>query len=449
MRTEYEKATEEVESTVSEKTRQETDIPALEQCPGVKAGLWTERMLAALVNGVKGGKWHSMMDKIYAERTLRIAWQRVKSNRGAAGIDKISIERFESRAEQYLQELQQQLQSGTYQPQAVKRVMIPKAGGGERPLGIPTVKDRVVQMAIKLVIEPIFEHTFRDSSHGFRPGRGCKDALRAVDEWLKAGYTWVVDADIKGYFDHISHDLLMSKLGERLADRRLLNLLGAYLKQDIMTDCESWKPTQGTPQGAVLSPLLANIYLNELDHLIGDRYRLVRYADDFIILAASEAEADAALTEVKQWMARHQLELHPDKTRLVNEQNDPHGFDFLGYTFKKGLHLIRKKSRKAMRDKIRAQTRRSQGVSIDTVIHRLNPILRGWFNYFKHVHKSELQAMDGFVRRRLRSILRKYQKKGSGTGRNVRDHQQWPNAYFANLGLFTLTEAHAQASQSR
>ena len=216
-----------------------------------------------------------------------------------------------------------------------------------------------------------------------------------------------------------------------------------------MTDCESWKPTQGTPQGAVLSPLLANIYLNELDHLIGDRYRLVRYADDFIILAASEAEADAALTEVKQWMAHHQLELHPDKTRLVNEQNDPHGFDFLGYTFKKGLHLIRKKSRKAMRDKIRAQTRRSQGVSIDTVIHRLNPILRGWFNYFKHVHKSELQAMDGFVRRRLRSILRKYQKKGSGTGRNVRDHQQWPNAYFANLGLFTLTEAHEQASQSR
>jgi RNA-directed DNA polymerase len=287
MRTEYEKATEEVESTVSEETRQETDIPALQQCPGVEAGLWTERMLAALGNGVKGGKWHSLMDKIYAERTLRIAWQRVKSNRGAAGIDRISIERFEGKVEQYLQELQQQLQSGTYQPQAVKRVTIPKAGGGTRPLGIPTVKDRVVQMAIKLVIEPIFEHTFRDSSHGFRPGRGSKDALRAVDEWLKAGYTWVVDADIKGYFDNISHDLLMSKLGERLADRRLLSLLEAYLKQDIMTECESWKPTQGTPQGAVLSPLLANIYLNELDHLIGDRYPMERYADDFVILATS------------------------------------------------------------------------------------------------------------------------------------------------------------------
>jgi len=449
MRTEDEKATEKVDSTVSEKTRRETDNPARQQSAGVEAGLWTERMLAALGNGVKGGKWHSLMDKIYAERTLGMAWQRVKSNRGAAGIDQISIERFESKAEYYLQELQQQLQSGTYQPQAVKRVMIPKTGGGERPLGIPTVKDRVVQTAIKRVIEPIFEHTFRDSSHGFRPGRGGKDALRAVDEGLKAGYTWIVDADIKGYFDHISHDLLMSKLGEQLADRRVLNVLEAYLKQDIMTDCESWKPTQGTPQGAVLSPLLANIYLNELDHQIGDRYRLVRYADDFIILTASEAEAEAALSEVKQWMTRHQLELHPDKTRLVNEQNDPNGFDFLGYTFKKGLRLIRKKSRKAMRDKIRAQTRRSQGMSIDTVIHQLNRILRGWFNYFKHAHKSELQAMDGFIRRRLRSILRKYQQKGNGTGRSVSDHQQWPNAYFASMGLFTLTEAHAQASQSR
>lgn len=449
MQTEHNKATEEVESTVSEQTRQETDTAALQQCPGVKAGLWTERMLAALGNGVKGGKWHSLMDKIYAERTLQIAWQRVKSNRGAAGIDKISIERFESKAAQYLREIQQQLQSGTYQPQAVKRVTIPKAGGGPRPLGIPTVKDRVVQMAIKLVIEPIFEHSFRDSSHGFRPGRGCKDALRAVDEWLKAGYPWVVDADIKGYFDHIRHDLLMSKIGESLADRRLLSLLEAYLKQDIMTECESWTATQGTPQGAVLSPLLANIYLNELDHLIGDKYRMVRYADDFVILAANEAEADAALTEVNQWMAHHQLELHPDKTRIVNEQDDPNGFDFLGYTFKKGVRLIRKKSLKAMRDKIRAHTLRSQGVGIETVIEQLKPILRGWFNYFKHVHKSELQAMDGFVRRRLRSILRKYQKKGSGTGRNIRDHQQWPNAYFANLGLFTLIEAHAQASQSR
>jgi len=449
MQTENSKATEQVESTVSEKTRQETEAQAQQKWRWVEAAVWTVRMLAALVNGVKGGKWFSLMDKIYAERTLQMAWQRVRSNKGAAGIDRISIERFEGQAEQYLQELHQQLKTGTYQPQAVKRVNIPKAGGGTRPLGIPTVKDRVVQMAIKRVIEPIFEQTFRDSSHGFRPERGCKDALREVDAWLKAGYNWVVDADIKGYFDNISHALMMDKVEQYIADKSLLSLLEAYLKQDIMIECESWKPSQGTPQGAVLSPLLANIYLNELDYLIGEKYRMVRYADDFVILTTSEAEAEKALAEVRQWMENHHLELPPDKTRIVDETDDPNGFDFLGYTFKKGMRLLRKKSRVAMRDKIRLHTRRSQGVGITTVIENLNPVLRGWFNYFKHVKKSELKAMDGFVRRRLRSILRKYQKKGGGTGRNIIDHQQWTNAYFASLGLFTMDEAHAQASRSR
>jgi RNA-directed DNA polymerase len=434
---------------VSEKTRQETETQAPDKWLWVEAAVWTVRMLAALVNGVKGGKWFSLMDKIYAGRTLQSAWQRVKSNKGAAGIDRISIERFEGQAEQYLQELQQQLKAGTYQPQAVRRVNIPKAGGGTRPLGIPTVKDRVVQMAIKLVIEPIFEQTFRDSSHGFRPERGCKDALREVDAWLKAGYNWVVDADIKGYFDNISHALMMNKVEQHIADKALLNLLEAYLKQDIMVDGESWKANKGTPQGAVLSPLLANIYLNDLDYLIGEKYRMVRYADDFVILTTSEAEAEKALTEVRQWMESHHLELHPDKTRIVNETDNPNGFDFLGYTFRKGMRFVRKKSRMAMRDKIRLHTRRSQGVGIITVIEKLNPILRGWFNYFKHVKKSELKAMDGFVRRRLRSILRKYQKKEGGTGRNILDHQQWTNAYFASLGLFTMYEAHAEASRSR
>lgn len=449
MQTEQTKATVKVESTVSKETRQETEIQAPPKWLWVEAAVWTERMLTALVNGVKGGKWFSLMDKIYAERTLQIAWQRVRKNRGVAGIDRISIERFEGQAEQYLQELQQQLKTGTYQPQAVKRVNIPKASGGTRPLGIPTVKDRVVQMAIKLVIEPIFEHTFRDSSHGFRPERGCKDALREVDTWLKAGYHWVVDADIKGYFDNISHELMMSKVEQHIADKRLLGLLEAYLKQDIMADGESWKATQGTPQGAVLSPLPANIYLNELDHLIGEKYRMVRYADDFVILTTCETDAENALTEVRAWIESHQLELHPEKTRIVNETDDPNGFDFLGYNFRKGMRLVRKKSLAAMRDLIRLYTRRSRGVGIITVIERLNPILRGWFNYFKHVKKNELKTMDGFVRRRLRSILRKYHKKGKGTGRNINDHQQWTNAYFASMGLFTMYEAHKQASQSR
>ena len=323
MQTEHSKATEKVESTVSEETRKETEIQAHPKWLWVEAAVWTVRMLAALVNGVKGGKWFSLMDKIYAERTLQIAWQRVRINRGAAGIDRISIERFEGQAEQYLRELHQQLKTGTYQPQAVKRVNIPKAGGGTRPLGIPTVKDRVVQMAIKLVIEPIFEQTFRDNSHGFRPERSCKDALREVDAWLKAGYHWVVDADIKGYFDNISHELMMDKVKQYIADKSLLSLLEAYLKQDIMVEGESWKANKGTPQGAVLSPLLANIYLNELDHLIGEKYRMVRYADDFVILTTCEAEAEKALAEVRQWMEKHHLELHPGKTRIINSTSDP------------------------------------------------------------------------------------------------------------------------------
>lgn len=449
MQTEHNNATAQVESTVSEKTRQETETPMPPKWLWVEATVWTERMLAALVNGVKGGKWFSLMDKVYAPNTLQIAWQRVKSNQGAAGIDRVSIERFEGQREHYLQELHEQLKNGTYQPQAVKRVNIPKASGGTRPLGIPTVKDRVVQMAIKLAIEPIFENIFRDSSHGFRPERGCKDALREVDGWLKAGYRWVVDADIKGYFDTISHELMMEKLKQHLADKPLLKLIEAYLKQDIMEEGNSWKATKGTPQGAVLSPLLANIYLNELDHLIGEKYCMVRYADDFIILTTNEAEAQQALKIVREWMEQHQLELHPEKTRIVNETDDPNGFDFLGYNFKKSMRLVRKKSLVAMRDKIRLYTRRSQGVGVITVIERLNPILRGWFNYFKHVKKNELKTMDGFVRRRLRSILRKYHKKGKGTGRNINDHQQWTNAYFASMGLFTMVEAHKQASQSR
>jgi len=270
-----------------------------------------------------------------------------------------------------------------------------------------------------------------------------------VDSWLKAGYKWVVDADIKGYFDNISHELMMNKIEQHIADKQLLKLIEAYLKQDIMEEGNSWKATKGTPQGAVLSPLLANIYLNELDHLIGEKYCMVRYADDFIILTTSETEAEQVLTLVREWMEKHQLELHPEKTRIVNENDDPNGFDFLGYNFKKGMRLVRKKSLNAMRDKIRLYTRRSQGVGITTVIEKLNPILRGWFNYFKHVKKNELRAMDGFVRRRLRSILRKYHKKGTGTGRNINDHQHWTNAYFASVGLFTMVEAHAEASRPR
>lgn len=268
-----------VESTVSEKTRQETEAQEPQKWLWVEAAIWTVRMLAALANGVKGGKWFSLMDKVYAPSTLQIAWQRVKSNKGAAGIDRISIERFEGQSEKYLLELHEQLKTGTYQPQAVKRVNIPKASGGTRPLGIPTIKDRVIQMAIKLVIEPLFEYTFRETSYGFRPERGCKDALREVDSWLKLGYNWVVDADIKGYFDNISHELMMNKIKEHIADKQLLKLIEAYLKQDIMEEGNSWKAEKGTPQGAVLTPLTQKItFIAMCRTLLVGRCRRLRIA---------------------------------------------------------------------------------------------------------------------------------------------------------------------------
>jgi RNA-directed DNA polymerase len=259
---------------VLETAKQETEAPLL---AGVEPLIWTENMLAALDNGVKGGKWFSLIDKVYSETTLWLAWEQVQANKGSAGIDQISIERFEANAGYYLQELHEALKEETYNPQAVKRVYIPKAGGKRRPLGIPVVKDRIVQTAIKLVIEPIFENEFLERSYGFRPMRGCKDGLRQVDYLLKAGYVWVLDADLKSYFDTIPHNELMGHLESKISDGKLLSLIERYLKQDIVDGLERWTPETGTPQGAVLSPLLANIYLHPLDQMLHQEgYQSVR-----------------------------------------------------------------------------------------------------------------------------------------------------------------------------
>jgi RNA-directed DNA polymerase len=221
-------------------------------------------MLAALQTGVKGGKWHSLIDKVWRQDTLALGWAQVERNAGAAGVDRMSVERFAQARECYLGELASALRDGSYLPQPVRRVYIPK-GKGQRPLGIPAVKDRVVQAALKLVIEPIFEHEFEPRSYGFRQGLGCKDALREVDRHLKSGHCWVVDADLQSYFDTIPHASLLAKVGKRIADGRVLGLVEQFLKQDIMEDMKRWTPTSGSPQGAVISPLLANIYLHELD----------------------------------------------------------------------------------------------------------------------------------------------------------------------------------------
>lgn len=416
---------------------------------GVEAGVWTERMLSALVNGVKGGKWYSLIDKVCAPATLELAWKKVQANGGAAGVDGQSVERFAAKAEEYLSELATALREGSYRSQPVRRVEIPKGDGRTRPLGIPTVKDRIVQQAARLVIEPIFESGFCDGSYGFRPGRGCHDALREVDRRLKEGYTHVVDADLRSYFDTIPHAHLMARIGERISDGRLLDLIGGWLTAEILQDLKRWTPEEGTPQGAVISPLLANIYLDPLDRLMaGHGYAMVRYADDFVILTKNHVEAEAALTMVKGWVAENGLVLHPDKTRIVNCRKKGNGFEFLGYRFERDRRHVRKKSLDKIKEAIRKKTPRTRGQSLAFVIVDLNRTLRGWFGYFKHAHPWTFLLLDQLVRRRLRAMLRK-QSRRSGFGKAHSDHQRWPNAFFANAGLFAFYPAWQTARQPR
>jgi RNA-directed DNA polymerase len=414
-----------------------------------EASIWTERMVSALGNGVKGGKWFSLIDKVIRPATLAIAWQRVARNKGAAGVDGQSVERFAHHSERYLSELQGSLADGSYRPNPVKRVEIPKTDGKTRPLGIPTVKDRIVQTALKLVIEPIFEVQFRPGSYGFRPGRSCKDALREVDRLLKEGHTWVVDADLKSYFDTIPHDRLMALVAGSISDGRVLGLIDGFLHQEIMTAMARWQPTTGTPQGAVLSPLLANLYLHPLDVLMEQSgYRMVRYADDFVILCASQVEAVAALRQVTAWVAANGLTLHPEKTRIGDSLQPGQGFEFLGYRFEAGRRFVRSKSLQALKDKVRARTIRSRGDSLARIVADLNPMLRGWFGYFQHARPRLFGVLDKFVRRRLRAILRKQERRPS-MGRSEADHRRWTNAFFASQGLFTLKTAFADARHSR
>jgi RNA-directed DNA polymerase len=307
-----------------------------------------------------------------------------------------------------------------------------------------------VQTALKMVIEPIFENEFADHSHGFRPLRGCKDALREVDGYLKAGQTWVVDADLKSFFDTIPHAQLMGEVERLISDGRVLKLIEDYLKQDILDGLERWTPNAGTPQGAVISPLLANLYLHPIDKLMEQAgYTMVRYADDFVILCNSQEEAQNALELTHQWVGDKALILHPDKTHLGNCLEEGQGFEFLGYRFEAGKRWVRKKSLKAIKDKIRSKTQRTRGDSIETVVKELNPMLKGWFNYFKQAHEWTFASLDGFIRRRLRSLRFKQMSGQSSFGRSKHLSKIMPNTYFADLGLFTMKEAHSLACQSR
>jgi RNA-directed DNA polymerase len=413
----------------------------------VEPSVWTERMLAALEEGVKGGKWYSLMDKVYTMPNLRGAFKKVKANGGAAGVDHQTIEMYERRLEENLERLSQALKEGRYRPQAVRRIWIPKPGSKEkRPLGIPTVQDRVVQTAMLNVLEPIFERDFAKQSYGFRPNRGCKDALRRVWELLQTGHTWVVDADLKRYFDTIPHGWMVRRVEEKVSDGRVIETLRSYLKQEVMDGMEGWTPEEGTPQGAIISPLLSNIYLDVLDHEMERAgYEMVRYADDFVILCCSEAEAREALEKVRSWTVQAGLTLHPGKTRIV-DATIKGGFDFLGYHFERGMRWPRRKSLDKFKDTVRAKTRRTNGQSLQVIIETVNRTAKGWYEYFKHSHATTFPRLDRWVRMRIRSILRKrHGLRGRGRGR---DHHRWPNAFFSEHGLISFATARVRVCQS-
>jgi RNA-directed DNA polymerase len=406
--------------------------------------VWTDRMLAALIQRVKGGVWFSLIDKVYSWGNLTAAAARVVSNRGAAGVDHVNVETFILQADQILKEVQEQLRRGTYRPQAIRRVYIPKPGSDEkRPLGIPTVRDRVVQAAVVHVLEPIFERDFAPTSYGFRPNRGSQQALDRVEALLAAGYGYVVDADLKSYFDTIPHERLLQRLRTKVTDGRLLKLVESFLKAGILDGLKEWTPVAGAPQGAVLSPLLSNIYLDPLDQLMAScGYEMVRYADDFVILCRTRQEAERALAVVQAWVAENGLTLHPTKTRIVEAATEV--FDFLGYRYDGRRRYVRPKSLSKLKDAVRAKTKRTDGRSLGMIIADLNRTLRGWFGYFKRCHYTVFNGLDGWIRRRLRSVLRKRAGR-KGISRHGADEQErWPNAYFAEQGLYSLKAAHAK-----
>lgn len=416
--------------------------------------VWTERMLTTLEEGVKGGKWYSLFDKVYRKGNLEAGYAKVKANGGKPGIDRVTVEAYGRNKEKNLEWLGSELASGRYLPMANLRVEIPKPGSTEkRPLGIPTVKDRVAETALKNVVEPIFEKIFAKRSYGFRPNTGCKDALAEMSEWMNKGYMQVVEFDFRKYFDSVPRKPLISKVAREIADGRILTLIESYLKQGVMQGMSEWTPEKGTPQGAVISPLLGNIYLNDLDWKMEDAgYAMIRYADDFVVLCRTADEAEKALELVKEWTKEAELQLHEDKTRIVDMNQPGNSVEFLGFHFERSRttgkidRWPRKGSIAKLKDNVRQITPRCNGHSMSQLAAKLNPTLRGWFQYFRSSKSNTFITLDGWVRMRLRSILRKRAgKRGRGRGS---DHQRWPNTYFRELGLFSMYSAQVAYCQS-
>ena len=409
--------------------------------------VWTDRMLSTLLeNKVKGGRWHSLIDKVYAPLNLYASACKVTEKRKAAGVDGQSCEAFAEHLLVETRNLSEEIRTQSYRPSAVRRVHIPKPGrpNETRPLGIPTVRDRVVQRAIVSVIEPILDHQFHERSFGFRHGRGAHDALRIVERKLQEGYVYVVDADLKGYFDTIPKDRLTNLLKEHIADTRMLKLIQMFLDQNIMEELREWTPIAGVPQGAVLSPVLSNLYLNSLDHMVSDRgFEMVRYADDFVVLCRSESEAASALELIRAWVEAAGLTLHPTKTQIVDSRTK--SFVFLGYSFRGDKIYPRRESYAKIKARIVKLTARNRTDSIEEICKELTSVLRGWFYYFRHCRWTIFADLDTTIRVRLRRLL---VRRHRNNPKRLTRKQRWPNDYFTKAGLFSLRTTHIRFGQS-
>ena len=441
-------------------------MPETENNPVVDKVRELQRKLYVCAKQSKTRRFHALYDRIYRSDVLREAWRRVRSNRGAAGVDRETLEDIEQHGvDQFLAGIEADLRAGRYRPSPVRRRYIPKGDGKQRrPVGIPTVRDRVVQMAAKIMVEPIFEADFEVSSFGFRPKKSATEALEAIRIAGNQGHDFVVDADIKGYFDSIDQEKLMVLVEERISDRRVLKLIRQWLRAGVMEDGTVRETLAGTPQGGVISPLLANIYLHLLDRLwaakCGSLGVLIRYADDFVVMAPTESKAKEALRQIQFVMSKLGLELHPEKTRMVDLSRGKGSFVFLGCTIRKKRSIQRSpwryytqrwpspKAMKRIRKRVHELTgARQSGKDVKQVIATLNPVLRGWGNYFRTGNADrKFNQLDTYVYQRLAGWMSR--RGGQRPGRV----EKWSHDRFVGMGLYRLrgtVKYPAHATQRR